>query len=142
MRGSYLVLCNRYAVYLLSRVQDRLSDRTESGLVNWLWNLPRGMGYLDVPVSLPVTKVNPRALSRWFFSHQVLARFRSWPRKAKGIMNDLGSLRGREGLWNFGVIPGGGNLRLSDSWRKPSSRIIDHSVAVLQLAAQFEAGCG
>lgn len=142
MRGSYLALRNRYAVYLLSRVQDRLVDRTETALVEWLWTHPQGLGYLDVPLSCPFRTVPAGVLPRWFFSHRVLSGFRSWRRKAERIRDELWAARNKDGLWDFGPRARTGGLRLSENWRRASDRIVDHSLAVLLLFGEISRPAG
>jgi hypothetical protein len=139
MRNSYLVLNNRYAMLILG-CSDLLRTQTERALLDWVWNHPKGLGYLGVPLSTPVTGLRPKRLWRWFESHWILSRFASWHRWAGPVCQALWADQGPDDLWNFGAQADSRALRLSENWRRPKDRTIDHSVWVLLLLQRHYSG--
>jgi hypothetical protein len=129
MKGSYLCLNNQYAVGLLSRAQKRLSNHIESAFVEWLW-AGSGVRYIGVPPSHRPAQLKAQTTQPWFRTQYLLSRFRSWSSIARKSMEELWDLAGHDGLWDFGPTRG---MRLSETWRKPLNRAIDHSVCVLRL---------
>ena len=140
MRNSYLVLNNRYSLILLGNVQDCLDDDVEHALVDWIWNHPRGMGYLDAPLHAPFSEIGHNTVERWFASQEILSRFRSWRAKACKTMQEIRTSQNADGLWDFGPKARSRNLRLSETWRKQKDRVIDHSVRVLALLRTYHTG--
>lgn len=136
MRDSYLVLNNRYALTLLG-CWGGLDGATARALVGWVWQHPRGVGYLDVPPATPLADLPGRRLWRWFESHQILSRFEAWHDHAATLCADLWSAQGPDGLWDFGPRTKAPLLALSESWRRPKDKAIDHSVWALLLLRRF-----
>lgn len=131
MRGSYLVLRNRYALELLTCQQTALPRQIERALLDWLWSHPEGLGYADVPLSMSMRCLASTKGQRWLDSHKLLSGFPAWSSRAAEIMRDLWSLQNGDGLWDFG--PSMTLARLSENHRKRANRVIDHSVHVLLL---------
>jgi len=51
----------------------------------------------------------------------------------QGVAEKLWGMRNGDGLWDFGPRANGNGFRLSESWRKKSNRLVDHSVIALLL---------
>jgi len=51
VKGSYLVLFNRYQVNVLGSKPHTVSPELEKALLRWLWERPYGIGYLGIPLS-------------------------------------------------------------------------------------------
>ena len=137
MRNSYLVLDNRYALTLLGCAQPGLKAYIERTLLDWLWQLPHGIGYLGVPLHIPVSQHQPRALGWWFTSHWILSRFGAWQEMIKTDVDALWSMQTPDGFWDFDAKAGLYNFHLSESWRKPKNRLIDQSLRVLLLMDRY-----
>ena len=133
MRGSYLILDNRYAVSLLGHVQGRLGDATEGALVEWLLSGP-GLGYVGVPPQHSPHSLRGKRVGAWLRTQLILSRFRSWPTLAGAAMESLVALRDQAGLWDLGP---GTFLQISESWRRPVNRRIDSSVFALLLLKRW-----
>lgn len=131
MRGSYLVLRNRYALILLSCPQARLSGRAEKALLDWLWAHPKGIGYADVPLTASMGRLKRTSGQQWLSSQMLLSRFPSWASKVSESIQELWASRNEEGLWDFGE--GMDLAKLSEKHRRRVNRAIDHSVHVLLL---------
>jgi hypothetical protein len=137
MRNSYLVINNRYAQTILSNAGERLSLDTEKALLDWLWKYPRGIGYLNSPLNVPVSDHPPQALRWWFTSHWILYEFRFWREKIKDDVAILWSMQMQDGFWDLGSKASSDIFRLSESWRKQKNRLIDQSIRVLLLLVRY-----
>lgn len=130
MRNSYLVINNKYAVFLLACMSVRLPEHTEAALVRWLLEGRFGLGYLGVPLASSLEKVDRNRAAAWFRSQAILSRFQARTSRSDDGVERLWQLRNSDGLWDFGSGPG---LRLSQDHRRPRNRTIDHSVNALLL---------
>ncbi len=139
MRNSYLVLNNRYALTLLGCAQPGLKEKTERGLLHWIWQHPRGIGYLDVPLHIPISQHHPRTLGRWFTSHWILSLFTGWREKIRPDIDALWSMQMSDGFWDFGAKASQYNFHLSENWRKANNHLIDQSIRVLLLLESYYA---
>lgn len=137
MRNSYLVLNNRYALRILSCTPQILKPGTEKALLDWLWQLPVGVGYFQIPLQIPVAHLPPRSLGRWFASQQILSRFFHWRQKIKPFIEELWSLKNADGFWDFNAKANLYNYHLSESWRKRNHYLIDQSIHVLLLLSAY-----
>lgn len=135
MANSYLVLSNRYSVALLgSRIGD-LPAGLARRYVEWLWNLPAGIGYLSVGLSRPPAP-SPGTVDRWLSSLELLAPFPIPALPGKWLM----SRRGVDGYWDFGPRwRRSAYLPLSEDWRRHGRRRHDHSTRVLVLLKRMRA---
>jgi hypothetical protein len=140
MRNSYLVINNQYALILLSRAGKRLNKQTEQALLDWLWHHQRGVGYLNVPLHIPLPQLPPREFGRWLASHWILSQFDSWQDHFKSDIDTFWSLQLPNGFWDFGMKASQHNFHLSESWRKPVNRLIDLSVRILLLMGHYYNG--
>jgi hypothetical protein len=137
--GSYLVLCNKYAVTLLGARAEFLPKELEAEFVGWLWSLKAGVGYLGEPLHGPPRPPKPSTIDRWMQSQELLSQFPTWCTLASGVMEWLWEQRIVEGWWDLGprastslVLP------LSDSWRTKKARALDWSTRVMALLSRFE----
>lgn len=131
MRGSYLVLRNRYALVLLSCRQARLTEHTEKALLDWLWTHPKGVGYADVPLATSLDRLKRTSGQRWLSSQMLLSRFPSWHARVSDTIQELWALRNENDFWDFGKTVD--FAKLSEGHRRRVNRTIDHSVHVLLL---------
>ncbi len=139
MRDSYLVLNNRYAMTILACVPNTLKPETEKALLDWLWLLPSGVGYLQIPLHIPVAHLPPGAVGRWFASHRILCKFAYWREKIPPVIEELWSIQNPEGFWDFDAKASLYNFHLSESWRKRTQYFIDQSLRVLLLLERYYA---
>lgn len=138
VKGSYLVLNNRYQLNILGSKPGMLSLELETAILQWLWEGPNGIGYFGIPLNRePPSKTGQ--FDRWLASLELLARtFPSWGKFARPSIEWLWEHRNEQGYWDFGPRPTSiSNLPLSDNWRKKSNRIFDWSTRVLALLRKY-----
>lgn len=138
VKDSYLVLNNKYTLALLSARLDDLPPKLAASLLDWVWEYPRGLGYVGgVPSSLPVN-ASPGEMDRWFSTHELLAHFPGWKKRAGRLVTWLWAQQDPEGLWNLGPrSPGSHVFPLSANWRKPQHRKFDWTTRVLTLLVRY-----
>jgi hypothetical protein len=138
VKGSYLVLNNRYQLNILGSIPGVLSTELETALLKWLWEKPDGIGYLGIPLRRkPPSK--PGQFDRWLASLELLARtFPSWVYFAQESIEWLWEKQNEQGYWDFGPRPSSiSNLPLSDSWRGKNNRVFDWTTRVLVLLRKY-----
>lgn len=136
--GSYVGLQSVYNAELLGSRSERIPKRLQSAYLTWLWDLPRGLGYRDAPLSALPKDSSYRQVKQWLSSLESVATFIGWEGLAGRTVEWLWSQRDEDGLWDFG--PGRGrspHLPLSESWRKKGNRQIDYSTRVLALLRKY-----
>lgn len=138
-RGIGIIyLASRYTLSLLGAHGTALPAELESRIVDWIWNNPAGIGYLGVDLGQPT----PYKIHYWLESNEILSSFPSWPRIASGAVKWLWHRRNSDGFWDFGTkVSRCPYFPLSDDWRKPGNRCLDHSTRVLALLRKFLGGC-
>ena len=136
-RCGWLRLNNIFAVTLIGSRARQLPKPVEKAYVQWLWERPRGLIYLDAPFRRPPQR-GKFALDAWFTSMELLSFFPSWRRLAGSAVAWLWKRQNRQGLWDFGPrsicslwFP------LSESWRKRMSRQYDYSTRALALLRRY-----
>lgn len=141
VKESYLVLSSRYQLNILGSIPGTISVELERALVRWLWEKPRGIGYLTISLSQP-PPIKPGSFDRWLASLEMLARlFPSWVHFAKSSVEWLWKQRNQQGYWDFGTKPSSISfLPLSDSWRDRSNRLYDWTTRILILLRKYEEG--
>ncbi len=137
--GSYLVLRNKYALYLLGSQSGTLPVGIEKALLRWLWSQPQGIGYLSVPLKAPLETLPMGAFERWFASLELMSiGFPTWVKFTSDSMAWLWEHRNMDALWDFGPRdPTSCVLPFSDHWRSPHNRVIDWSTRTLCLYARY-----
>ncbi len=138
VRDTYLVLSNRYAVALLASRADRIDPRVRGPLFRWLWNHPKGLGYLNAPPGQPPS---PGAASGpvelWAWSHEILAGL-STHAAVGPILDALEAHRRDDGLWDLGPRASFTHaLPLSATWRARDARAVDWTTRILTLASRW-----
>lgn len=136
VRGSYLTLKNKYTLGLMSSRVSEIPPSVEKALVQFIWNLDKGIRYLNVGVSfLPAMK--PGLIDRWFASHELLSRFPAWRNLAGDVVEWLWGMC-TEGWWDFGPkSPTSEVMPLSVNWRQGSARQIDWTTRTLLLLRAY-----
>jgi len=136
VRGSYLTLDNKYTLGLMSSRVSEMPPGVEEALVQFIWNLDKGVGYLNVGVSLPpAMKSGP--IDRWFASHELLSRFPTWRRLAGETVEWLWGMCTEE-RWDFGPkSPTSEVMPLSENWRRGNTRQIDWTTRMLLLLGAY-----
>ncbi len=132
--GSYLTLRGKYQLTLLGCLESSLPESVETALLQWLFQLPDGIGYLTMPLAIPPI-AHPGQLDRWFTSNELLARyFKGYRSFSSHSAEWIWSRQLEDGGWDFGersvtseVMP------LSDNWRKNVHRRTDWTTRVLLL---------
>ena len=139
VKDSYLVLCGKYQLTILGSMPGSLSRDNETLLLDWLWALPEGIGYLNAPLNKPPALDKPGYIDRWLASMELLARlFPTWTELAQVTIEWIWDQRRADGCWDFGPRPpGSAYLPLSDSWRKKENRVIDWSTRILVLLQSY-----
>ncbi|MCX6094689.1 MAG: hypothetical protein NTY63_07725, partial [Candidatus Bipolaricaulota bacterium] len=138
IRGTYLTLENRYAVALLGSRADRVDPHVRAALYRWLWNHPKGLGYLAAPPAVPPsTNAASGFVERWIWSHELLASLS--PHAAVGpILDALEANRRDDGLWDLGSRASFASaLPLSTTWRTKDTRAVDWTTRILALASRW-----
>jgi hypothetical protein len=138
VKDSYLVLNNRYQLNLLGSIPGLLSKELETALLQWLWERPDGIGYLEIPLNRKPPR-KPGQFDRWLASLELMARsFPSWVSFAQESIEWLWEQQNDQGFWDFGKRPSSiSNLPLSDSWRNKKYRIFDWTTRVLILLRKY-----
>lgn len=139
VKDSYLVLNGMYQLNILGSKPGTISDELERAMLKWLWEKPRGIGYLTVPLNQPPL-AKPGAFDRWLTSLEMLARlFPSWAHFAQSSVEWLWYQKDQEGYWDFGPRPGSiSSLPLSDNWRARQNRKFDWTTRILILLGKYE----
>lgn len=86
VKGSYLVLNNRYTLALLGSRAAKLSKALENALVDWVWHKEDGIGYLEISLSNPPRRFTLGMLDRFFTSLELISYFPSWSRFADNLI--------------------------------------------------------
>jgi hypothetical protein len=141
VKDSYLVLNSRYQLNILGSTPGMLSEGLETALLQWLWERPDGIGYLEIPLNQsPPKKSGP--FDRWLTSLEMLARlFPAWVHFAQSTIEWLEKQRDERGYWDFGPRPSSMSfLPLSDNWRDRQNRPFDWTARVLILLRKYYDG--
>jgi hypothetical protein len=143
VKDSYLVLNNRYQLNILGSTPGTLSEELETTLLQWLWERPDGIGYLEIPLNQP-PPTKPGPFDRWLTSLEMLARlFPTWVHFAQPQIEWLWKQRDERGYWDFGPRPSSMSfLPLSNDWRNRQSRLFDWTTRVLILLRKYYDGRG
>jgi hypothetical protein len=136
--GSYVGLQSVYNVEFLGCRSERIPKKPQSAYSTWLWNLPRGLGYRDAPLSAVPEDSSYQQVKQWLSSLESAAMFASWRDLAGGAVEWLWIQRDDDGLWDFGSGRGRSpHFPLSESWRKKRNRQTDYSTRVLALLRRY-----
>lgn len=128
----------KYHVALLGSRADTLSRDLERAYVRRIWNLERGIGYLQVPLTSSAEELKKGPLERWMTSLEMLTPFPSWRKFAGGAIDKLWELKSGQGLWDLGArSSGSAYFPLSESWRKKGARQFDWTTRVLALLRKY-----
>jgi hypothetical protein len=126
-----LYLRSRYVLSLLGSRPD-LPPGLSQQILDWLWNEPQGIGYLGADLRHP----DPGHIFQWIESLEILTHFAGWQERAGEGLAWLETRRGPDGLWDLGSkVSRSVYFPLSDDWRKPGNRAIDHTTRLLGLLA-------
>jgi hypothetical protein len=138
VKGSYLVLNNRYQLNILGSIPGMLPMALERSLLQWLWERPNGIGYLEMPLHHEPPN-HPAQIDRWLASLELLARcFPSWVTFAQSSIEWLWNQQNPQGYWDLGARPSSlSNLPLSDDWRKKNNRVFDWTTRILTLLRKY-----
>jgi hypothetical protein len=138
VKGSYLIINNKYALALLSARPGSIPLNVEFGLLNWLWHKQDGIGYLGQTLTSAPDLRKPGALDRWFSSLELLSRFAGWRSVAREAIAWLWRQQRSDGTWDFGKRPAASTmLPMSENWRKKRARAMDWTTRVLLLLARY-----
>ncbi|OGO17488.1 MAG: hypothetical protein A2Z14_17230 [Chloroflexi bacterium RBG_16_48_8] len=141
IKDSYLVLSSRYQLNILGSIPGMLSEELEAALLQWLWEKPDGIGYLEIPLNQP-PPTKPGPFDRWLTSLEMLSRlFPTWVRFARSSIEWLWKQRDEQGYWDFGSRPSSiAFMPLSDHWRERQNRLYDWTIRILILLRKFDEG--
>jgi hypothetical protein len=142
VKGSYLVLNNRYQLNILGSIPGKLPVDLETALLRWLWERPDGIGYLEIPLNRDPPET-PGQIDRWLATLELLARsFPLWVKFAGSTIDWMWDRQNAQGFWDFGTKPSSiANLPLSDSWRRKENRVFDWTTRVLILCRKYHSAC-
>ncbi len=130
-------LGSRYVLTLLGVRSAALPEALDRRIVDWVWNNPAGIGYLGADLRHP----ERFHIFHWLESLEILSTFQSWRERAAGAVDWLWNQRNPAGLWDFGTkVSKCSYFPLSDDWRKPFNRSIDHSTRILALLSKYDPG--
>ena len=139
VKGSYLVLNNRYQLNILGSIPGLLPTKLETALLKWLWHRPDGIGYLEVPLHQPPQPDHSGQMDRWLASLELLARgFPTWLKVAQPAIEWLLTQKDDQGFWDFGPRPSSISFfPLSDNWRSRQNRVFDWTTRVMILLRKY-----
>jgi len=127
-------LGSRYVLTLLGARSPHLPASLDLQVVNRIWNNPAGVGYLGADLQHP----SPVHIFNWLESLEILSRFQSWREVAGSALIWILEQRNAGGVWDFGSkVSKSFFFPLSDDWRKPGNRSLDHSTRILVLLRKF-----
>ena len=100
------------AVGLLGSQAGEQSDEFQRAYLRWLCHDPKGIGYIDAPLSQPPARtVKGYRLAGHLASLELLSRFPQWTDVAGSLIEWLCQQRNRDGLWDFGLATRMGHVR-------------------------------
>jgi hypothetical protein len=138
VRGTYLVLSNRYALSLLASRAGRMDEDLRPAMARWVWHSPCGVGYFGVPLAAPPDTMSVGILERFLQSHEIVAGFGMVGAPTGPLADWLGERRRADGLWDLGSraswTPA---LPLSESWRRSDARAVDWTARILALVSRW-----
>ena len=130
-------LGSRYVLTLLGARSTALPEALDRRIVDWAWNNPAGIGYLGADLRHPEVF----HIFHWLESLEILSTFQSWRERAADAVDWLWNQRNPSGLWDFGTkLSKCSYFLLSDDWRKPLNRSVDHSTRILALLSKYDPG--
>jgi hypothetical protein len=135
LRGIGIIyLSGRYALTLIGTHSADLHPVLDRRIVDWIWNNPKGIGYLGADMQHP----KPAHIFQWLESLEILSHFQCWRDITTKALDWLWQQRNPDGLWDFGAkVSKSFYFPLSDDWRKPGARSMDHSTRILVLLKSF-----
>ena len=135
LRGIGIIyLRSRYALTLLGARSTDLPPVLDRQIVDWIWKDPPGIGYLGTDMQ------HPRSfhIFNWLESLEILSHFQCWREVAADAIEWLWRQRNAKGFWDFGAkVSKSFYFPLSDDWRRPGNRSMDHSTRILVLGRSF-----
>ncbi len=138
VRGTYLVLCNRYALLLLGARAELMDAELRRAIAFWVGRDRDGIGYYGLPLGSPPDELTPGLLERFLQSHEVLAPFGAGAAATGPLVDWLGEHRRPDGLWDLGPrVSWTSQLPLAESWRRADARAVDWTVRVLALLTRW-----
>jgi hypothetical protein len=138
VRGTYLVLSNRYALSLLAARVDRMDAGLAQAVARWAWGSPRGVGHFEVPLSAPPDTMSAGILERFLLSHEIVAGFGMVGAPTGPLADWFGEHRRGDGLWDLGPRASWtAALPLSESWRRSDARAVDWTARILALVSRW-----
>lgn len=140
VKGSYLVLNSRYHLILLGSKRGFLSEHLENLFIQWIWNLKKGIGYIEVPLSTTPPLDKPSLIERWFKSHELVSLFypKTWSRLISSHINWIWENSLEDSFWDFGPrIARSYYFPLSNNWQIRRNRKIDWTTRVLILLRRY-----
>jgi hypothetical protein len=134
LRGIGIIyLRSRYTTLTLLGAR-KLPSSLDRRIMEWIWNDPEGIGYLGADMNHP----QQFCVFNWLESLEILSCFQSSRDVTAKAADWLWQQRDADGLWDFGSkISKSFYFPLSDDWRKPGNRSMDHSTRVLALLQKF-----
>ncbi|OGN92924.1 MAG: hypothetical protein A2Y88_09130 [Chloroflexi bacterium RBG_13_48_10] len=123
---------SQHALWILS--SRELPSGLDRDLMDWIWNKPKGIGYLGAALSRP----SPYHIGYWLRSMNIISRFGSWREMSADSMNDMWEKRHPDGWWDFGSeIAKSIDFPLSESWHQSIKRKMDYSTCILVLLRKY-----
>jgi len=131
---SIRYLGSRYVLTLLSARSALLPAALDRRLGDFPLHNPAGIDPLGADLQHPQLF----HIFNWLESLEILLCFQCWREVAAGALKWLWDQRNTDGLWDFGMkVSKSSHFPLSDDWKKPGNRSLDHSTQVLALTKQF-----
>jgi hypothetical protein len=138
VRGTYLVLSNRYALSLLASRAGRMDGDLRLAMARWVWHSPCGVGYFGVPLAAPPDATHAGVLERFLLSHEIVSAFGTTGAPTGPLADWLEEHRRADGLWDLGPRASWTSaLPLSESWRRSDARAIDWTARILTLMSRW-----
>ena len=127
-----------YPLVILSATRRRLPGELERQMLEYLFHRPGGIYYIcDKPLDA-FPRLGEKGFESWLHAQEILARFGGWKEFAPPVLNWIWNQRGENGLWEIGQVAYCSySFPLSESWRRPGSRLVDCSVWVLRLLGRY-----
>jgi hypothetical protein len=138
VRGTYLVLSNRYALLLLGGRAGEMDPQLRRAIALWVNRKADGVGYYGLPLAVPPENLSAGLLERFLQSHETLAPYRVSGAATGPLADWLEGHRRPDGLWDLGSRASwSAQLPLAESWRRADARAVDWTVRVLALLTRW-----
>lgn len=133
-------LNKKYPLILLSASDNCLPLEVQKAYLKWIWNNREGIYYLTGFSMDILPEITSKEFPLWLRAVDIISDYGYGRHLAQKSIEYIWSLRGENGLWDFGANSNASNCartycgwQLADSWRDEINRQIDCTIRILLL---------